>query len=128
MSNYVAYTANADGSINVLAGSSNPDVFAKILPTGTQYEVHEGETYSAGGKTWLSDEDEGYIEAKKQEEKQKALSDLDNDYNQQKAILSEQYTSAMMADDAELADEVKAELTALNEWYDEEYAKIVGEE
>ena len=126
--NYVAYTANADGSINVLAGSSNPDVFAKILPTGTQYEVHEGETYSAGGKTWLSDEDEGYIEAKKQEEKQKALSDLDNDYNQQKAILSEQYTSAMMADDAELADEVKAELTALNEWYDEEYAKIVGEE
>jgi hypothetical protein len=128
MSNFVAYTANADGSINVLAGSSNPDVFAKILPTGTQYEVHEGETYSAGGKTWLSDEDEGYIEAKKQEEKQKALSDLDNDYNQQKAILSEQYTSAMMADDAELADEVKAELTALNEWYDEEYAKIVGEE
>jgi hypothetical protein len=34
----------------------------------------------------------------------------------------------MMTDDAELADEVKAELTALNEWYDEEYEKIVGEE
>jgi hypothetical protein len=53
---------------------------------------------------------------------------LDADYNQQKAILSEQYTSALMADDAELADEVKEELTALNEWYDEEYEKIVGEE
>jgi hypothetical protein len=126
--NYTAYTPNTDGSIKILAGSTNPAVFDKILPTGTEYSVHEGETYTAGGKTWLSDTDEGYIEAKKQEEKANALSDLDTDYNQQKAILSEQYTSAMMADDAELAEEVKAELTALNEWYDDEYAKIVGEE
>ena len=126
--NYTAYTANQDGSINVLAGSSNPAVFAKILPTGTQYEVHEGETYTAGGKTWLSDTDEGYIEAKKQEEKQKAISQLDTDYNTQKATLSEQYTSAMMADDTDLAEEVKTELTALNEWYDAEYEKIAGEE
>ena len=126
--NYIAYTANQDGSINVLAGSSNPAVFAKILPTGTQYEVHESETYTAGGKTWLSDTDEGYIEAKKQEEKQKAISQLDTDYNTQKATLSEQYTSAMMADDTDLAEEVKTELTALNEWYDAEYEKIAGEE
>ena len=40
--NYTAYTANTDGSVNILAGSSNPDVFSKILPAGTQYEVHEG--------------------------------------------------------------------------------------
>ena len=128
MSNFVAYTANQDGSINVLAGSTNPDVFSKILPTGTTYEVHEGEVYTAGGKTWLSDTDEGYIEAKKQEEKQKAISQLDTDYNTQKATLSEQYTSAMMADDTDLAEEVKTELTALNEWYDAEYEKIAGEE
>ena len=128
MSNYVAYTANTDGSINILAGSTNPAVFAKILPTGAQYEVHEGEVFSAGGKTWLSDTDEGYIEAKKQEEKQKAISQLDTDYNTQKATLSEQYTSAMMADDTDLAEEVKTELTALNEWYDAEYEKIAGEE
>lgn len=56
------------------------------------------------------------------------LAQLDADYNRQKSVLSEQYTSAMMADDIELADEVKAELTALNEWYDEEYEKIVGGE
>ena len=128
MSNYVAYTANTDGSVNILAGSTNPAVFTKILPTGTTYEVHEGEVFTAGGKTWLSDMDPAYIEAKAKEEKDKALAQLDNDYNTQKAVLSEQYTSAMMADDEELADEVKAELTALNEWYDEEYAKIVGEE
>lgn len=127
MTTYTAYTANADGSINILAGSSNPAVFPTILQ-GKEYEVHKGEIYHAGGKDWLSDTDEGYIEAKAQEEKDKALSDLDIDYNTQKATLSEQYTAAMMADDAELADEVKVELTALNEWYDEEYAKIVGEE
>jgi hypothetical protein len=73
MEKYTAYTPNTDGSITVLAGSSNPDVFAKILPTGTQYEVHEGEVYQAGGKTWLSQDDEGYIEAKAAEEQEKAL-------------------------------------------------------
>ncbi len=125
---YVAYTANADGSINILAGSTNPAVFAKILPIGTTYEVHEGKTYTADGKTWLSETDEGYVEAKKVEEKSKALSQLDTDYNRQKAVLSEQYTSAMMADDAELAEEIKAELIALNEKYDSDYAKIMEEE
>lgn len=60
--------------------------------------------------------------------KEEQLAQLDNDYNTQKATLSEQYTSAMVADDTEIADEVKAELTALNEWYDEEYEKIAGEE
>ena len=126
--NYTAYTANTDGSINVLAGSTNPAVFAKILPTGTTYEVHEGETYTAGGKTWLSQTEQGYIDAKAAEERKKAIAKLDTQYNTQKAILSEQYTSAMMAEDTELADEVKTELMALNEWYDTEYKKIAGEE
>lgn len=126
--NYVAYTQNADSSINVLAGSTNPAIFSKILPTGTQYKVHEGGTYTAGGKTYLSDTDPAYIEAKKQEKKEKAIAELDTQYNTQKAVLSEQYTMAMLADDTELADGVKTELTALNEWYDEEYTKIAGEE
>ena len=128
MSNYVAYTANTDGSINILAGSTNPAVFSKILPPGTQYEVHEGETYTAGGKTWLSDTDEGYIEAKKQKEKDKALAELDSRYNTDKAVLSEQYTMAMLTDDTELAEEIKAELVALNEDYDKAYEEIVGGE
>lgn len=128
MSNFVAYTANQDGSINILAGSTNPAVFDKILPTGTEYSVHEGETFTAGGKTWLSDEDEGYIEAKKQEEQEKALADLDSRYNTDKAVLSEQYTMAMLTDDTELADELKAELVALNEDYDKAYEEIVGGE
>jgi hypothetical protein len=123
---YTAYTANTDGSINVLAGSTNPAVFDKILPAGTTYEVHEGEVFTANGKTWLSDTDEGYIEAKAQEEKQKALVQLDAQYNADKAVLSEQYTMAILTDDTELADELKAELVALNEEYDAAYEEIVN--
>jgi hypothetical protein len=128
MSNYVAYTNNTDGSINILAGSTNPAVFAKILPTGTTYEVHEGETYTAGGKTWLSDTDEGYIEAKKQEGKDKALADLDNRYNSDKADLLTAYQTATVYGDEELIASLKADLTALDEQYDEDYEQIVGEE
>ena len=54
------------------------------------------------------------------------LAELDSNYNTQKASISEQYTSAMMVDDTELASELKAELIALNEWYDEEYQKIIN--
>ena len=128
MSSYVAYTANTDGSINILAGSTNSVVFSKILPTGTTYEVHEGEVFTAGGKTWLSQTEQGYIDAKAAEEREKAIANLDTQYNTQKAALSEQYTMAMLAEDTELADEVKTELMALNEWYDTEYKKIAGEE
>lgn len=127
MEQYTAYTKNADGSINVLAGSDRRDVFPKILPEGTQYEIHEGELYTAGGKTWLTP-DEAYQEAKKQEEKDKALADLDTRYNADKAVLSEQYTMAMLTDDTELAEELKAELAALNEDYDKAHEEIVGGE
>ena len=126
--NYTAYTPNTDGSISILAGSTNPAVFSKILPTGTTYKVHEGEVFTAGDKTWLSQTEQGYIDAKAAEERKKAIAKLDTQYNTQKAILSEQYTSAMLADDTELADEVKKELMTLNEWYDTEYKKIAGEE
>jgi hypothetical protein len=125
---YTAYTANQDGSINILAGSTNPAVFDKILPTGTQYEVHEGETYTAGGKTWLSDTDEGYIEAKAQEEKDKALADLDTRYNANKADLLTAYQTAQVYGDTDLMESLKADLNALDEQYDEDYEKIVGEE
>ena len=57
---------------------------------------------------------------------QKELNELDSQYNTQKTSISEQYTSAMMVDDTEFAEELKEELIALNEWYDEEYKKITG--
>ena len=122
--NYTAYTPNTDGSINILAGSTNPAVFPAILPAGTEYEVHKGETFTAGGKTYLSDTDPAYIEAKAQEEKDKALSDLDTDYNTQKADLISEYTDAQIHGDEDTIALVQEEMTELDEWYDEEYRKI----
>ena len=128
MSNYVAYTPNNDGSINILAGSSNPAVFDKILPQGTEYSVHEGETYTAGGKTWLSDTDEGYIEAKEQEEKDKALAELDAQYQQDKDELLKAYQTAVLYDDTEQIISLKADLQELDEQYDADYEALEGEE
>lgn len=119
MSNFVAYTQNADNSINILAGSTNPAVFDKILPTGTEYSVHEGETYTAGGKTWLSDEDEGYIEAKKQEEKDKALADLDAQFRLDQATIMEYFTQAVFDGDTEAQADLKAEMEEIKATYAE---------
>jgi hypothetical protein len=125
---YTAYQPNTDGSITILAGSSNPAVFAKILPAGTEYEVHEGETYTAGGKTWLSDTDEGYIEAKEAEEKQKALAELDAQYNADKANLLMAYQTSTVYGDTEQIESLKADLEALDEQYDADYEAIIGED
>lgn len=115
--NYTAYTPNTDGSINVLAGSTNPAVFSKILPTGTTYEVHEGETYTAGGKTYLSGTDPAYIEAKAQKEKEKALADLDNQYDKDKAEIIKYYNEAIFAEDTEMMAELKEEMTEIDAKY-----------
>ena len=124
---YQAYTKNEDNSVNILAGSDNPAVFAKILPEGTEYEIHEGELYTAGGKTWLTP-DEAYQEAKKQDEKAAAIASLNAEFAREKANLCEAYTSASMSGDTETADSIAADMTDLNDWYDEEYAKIEGGE
>lgn len=121
------YTNNDDGTINYY-GSAHTDEELVERVKDVDLLFSDTEPVSVDGVYWLSADNPDYIKAKEKHDKEEALAMLDADYNQQKAILSEQYTSAMMADDAELADEVKAELTALNEWYDEEYEKIAGEE
>ena len=125
MAKYTASTSNADNSINVLAGSDRRDVFPKILPEGTDYEIHEGEVYTAGGKTWLTP-DEAYEEAKRQDEKAAAIASLNAEFGREKANLCEAYTSASMSGDTETADSIAADMADLNDWYDEEYAKIEG--
>lgn len=124
MAKYTAYTANTDGSINVLAGSDRREVFPKILPEGTDYEIHEGETYTAGGKTWLTP-DEAYQEAKRQDEKNAAISSLNAEFAREKANLCESYTAASMSGDTETADSIASDMTDLNDWYDENYQSIM---
>lgn len=126
MAQYTAYTTNADNSINVLAGSDKQDVFPKILPD-TEYEIHEGELYTAGGKTWLTP-DEAYQEAKRQDEKNAAIAELNAEFAREKANLCEAYTSASMSGDTETADSIAADMADLNEWYDAEYERIINGE
>ena len=125
MAQYTAYTKNEDNSINVLAGSDRTDVFAKILPAGTDYEIHEGELYQAGGKTWLTPS-EAYEEAKKQDEKSAAIAELNAEFAREKANLCESYTAASMSGDTETADSIASDMSDLNEWYDSEYEKIIN--
>ena len=55
------------------------------------------------------------------------LAMLDTDYNQQKADLLTAYQTAQMYGDTDTMDSLKADLVALDEQYDEDYEKIVGE-
>jgi len=56
--------------------------------------------------------------------KDQKLADLDAQYTSDKAALTQEYSDAVMHDDTETAEDLKAELAALDEWYDEEYRKI----
>jgi hypothetical protein len=56
--------------------------------------------------------------------KEEKLAMLDADYNQQKQDLINEYTDAQIHGDTETIALVQEEMTALDEWYDEEYRKI----
>ena len=56
------------------------------------------------------------------------LTQLDTQYNSDKAVLMSQYTEADIDGDEDLKASVKAELVALREQYDKDYAEIVGGE
>ena len=49
---------------------------------------------------------------------------LDADYNRQKQDLINEYTDAQIHGDTDTIALVQKEMTALDEWYDEEYRKI----
>jgi hypothetical protein len=61
-----------------------------------------------------------------EEEQNRKLTELDSQYNSDKAILMSQYTEAVIDDDTDLMASVKAELTALREQYDKDYEDIIG--
>ena len=56
------------------------------------------------------------------------LNELDATYTYEKKELIEAYNDAMVHDDSEAANEIKAEIAALDEQYDEDYQKIKDEE
>lgn len=71
--------------------------------------------------------DVGYAPQKPQDEiTEEKLEVLDRQFNQDKALLIEQYATADMIDDDNLKSEIKAELIALQEQYDKDYEEIIG--
>lgn len=55
------------------------------------------------------------------------LAILENEYKAEKAKLEGYFTTALLMDDTNTQDELKAELSELETWYAEEKAKIEGE-
>lgn len=59
---------------------------------------------------------------------ERKIAELDGQYNSDKAILMSQYTEADIDGDEDLKATIKAELVAIREQYDKDYADIVGGE
>ena len=59
--------------------------------------------------------------------KDELLSQLENEYKQEKAKLEGYFSTALLMDDTETQEELKAELSELETWYAEEKAEIEGE-
>jgi hypothetical protein len=72
---------------------------------------------------WVANEDGQWVE-----DKQKAIDALDAQYNNDKADLLTAYQTAMLYGDTDTMESLKADLTALDNQYDEDYERIVGGE
>lgn len=59
--------------------------------------------------------------------KDELLLQLENEYKQEKAKLEGYFSTALLMDDTETQEELKAELSELETWYAEEKAEIEGE-
>lgn len=60
--------------------------------------------------------------------KEEKLAQLESDYKAQKQELINQYADDMLHGDEEAIAEEKAAMESLDAWFDEEYAKIEGDE
>lgn len=121
------YTENADGTINYYGSNHIAEELQKIHSDVT-LSFTDTEPVSVNGVYWLSADDPAYIEAKAEADKQQALDELDAQYNADKATLVNEYTDAIIHGDAETAEAIKGEMTALDDQYDADYEAIVNEE
>lgn len=109
--------------IYAVIGTSQPTIIADTVSYQPQTDEvlmkserpREGEYVANENGEWVKDIS-------------KAIEALDRQYNSDKAILMSQYTEANIDGDEELKTSVKAELVALREQYDKDYADIVGGE
>lgn len=105
------------------------DAGEKALPDG--YSIKEYDGYTEPGMLYLDDAGEVkkrvFVIDEAEEaarEKARALAELDSRYTSDKNELSAQYLDAAMAEDTDTMTAIKAELAALNEKYDADYAEL----
>jgi hypothetical protein len=121
------YTNNNDGTINYY-GHAHTEEELQARNAGVELLFSDTEPVSVNGVYWLSADDPAYIEAKAEAEKEQALSDLDSQYNADKAELVAQYTDSLMHDDEETAEAIKQEMAELDAQYDADYEAIIAED
>ncbi len=121
------YTDNDDGTINYY-GSNHLAEELQRIHKDVLLSFSDTEPVSVDGVYWLSADNPDYIEAKEAHDKEEALAELDANYNQQKSDLLTAYQTAMLYGDSELMESLKADLSALDEQYDEDYERIIGGE
>lgn len=120
------YTSNDDGTINYYGGAHTEEELTALIKD-VDLLFSDTEPVSVDGVYWLSAADPAYIEAKKQEKKEKALADLDNQYGKDKAEIIKYYNEAVFAEDTGTMAALKEEMTKLNEKYDADYKSIKGD-
>lgn len=121
------YTSNNDDTINYY-GNAHTEEELQARNVGIDLLFADAEPVSVDGVYWLSADDSAYIEAKKAHDKAEALAQLDAQYNADKDDLLTAYQTAQLYGDTGMMKSLKADLTALDEQYDEDYEKIAGGE
>jgi hypothetical protein len=120
------YTNNDDGTINYYGSAhTEEELTARIKDVDLLFS--DNEPVSVDGVYWMSADNPDYIKAKEAHDKEEALTQLDAQYNADKADLLTAYQTAMLYGDTDTMESLKADLQALDEQYDEDYERIVGE-
>jgi hypothetical protein len=121
------YTNNDDGTINYYGSAhTEEELTARIKDVDLLFS--DTEPVSVDGVYWLSADNPDYIKAKEKHDKDEALARLDAQYNADKAGLLTAYQTAMLYGDTDTMESLKADLTALDDQYDNDYERIVGGE
>lgn len=120
------YTSNDDGTINYY-GSAHTEEELQARNVGIDLLFADTEPVSVGGVYWLSADNPDYIEAKKQEEKDKTLADLDAQFRLDQATIMEYFTQAVFDGDTEAQADLKEEMEKIKATYAEERKKLEEE-
>lgn len=101
--------------------------FKSVLDDAYKKYPNNAYTTSATSKTTKAPE-QPVKELTDEEKKNKALDQLDTQYQADKEELASQYLDAAMSGDTDTMNSIKEEVAALNEKYDSDYQSINGEE